>query len=106
MAKKDLATYGNACPRAKLVLAGWSQGGALVTDILAGGGQGVPFVGDYCVQPDTAALNPKTYPGNRVSAVITFGELHHTANQRYNVGNGSAADGVCDPPGIFSLELY
>jgi hypothetical protein len=55
------------------------------------------------VQPNTTALNPKTFPGDRVAAVITFGELHHTADQFYNVGNGSQADGVCD---IHVLSLH
>jgi len=96
MAKLDLATYGRACPRAKLVLAGWSQGGALISDIIAGGGQGVSLIGPFCEQPNTTALNPQTFPGNRVAAVVTFGELHHTAGQSYNVGNGSLADGVCE----------
>lgn len=96
MAKQDLADYGRACPRAKLVLAGWSQGGALVSDIIAGGGQGVSLIGPFCVQPNTTALSPSTFPGNRVAAIVTFGELHHTASQSYNVGNGSWADGVCN----------
>ncbi|KAG4416863.1 hypothetical protein IFR04_010005 [Cadophora malorum] len=94
MAKQDLADYGRACPRAKLVLAGWSQGGALVSDIIAGGGQGVSLIGPFCVQPNTTALSPSTFPGSRIAAIITFGELHHTASQSYNVGNGSWADGT------------
>ncbi|PVH85380.1 carbohydrate esterase family 5 protein [Cadophora sp. DSE1049] len=95
MAKQDLANYGRACLRAKLVLAvPDGLGGALISDIIAGGDQGVSLIGPFCVQPNTTALDPSTFPGNRVAAVVTFGELHHTASQSYNVGNGSWADGT------------
>lgn len=111
---KQLTSYAERCPKSKLILAGYSQGGQIVADILGGGG-GVSFNG--CIQPSTPALDPTTSPGNRreflneplysshglehlltcpstVSAVIIFGNTRHTANQPYNFGNGSSYDGL------------
>lgn len=59
---KQLTSYAERCPNSKLILAGYSQGGQIVADILGGGG-GVSFNG--CVQPSTPALDPTTSPGNR-----------------------------------------
>lgn len=87
----QLTAYAYRCPNSKLILAGYSQGAQIVTDILGGGG-GVSFNG--CVQPNTAALDRTTSPGNRLSAIIAFGDTRHTANQPYNYGNGSALDGL------------
>jgi hypothetical protein len=87
----QLTAYADNCPNSKLILAGYSQGAQIVTDILGGGG-GISFNG--CVQPDTAPLDRTTSPGNRLSAVIAFGNTRHTANQPYNYGNGSALDGL------------
>ncbi|KAK8110368.1 uncharacterized protein PG998_006825 [Apiospora kogelbergensis] len=86
MLRGNLTAYATACPRARLVVSGWSRGGALVTDLLAGGGGGLELTG-------TPALAPDEFPGPRVAAVVTFGELHHNAGMPWNVGNGSAADG-------------
>lgn len=92
LATEALTEYGTRCPDAKLVLSGWSQGGALITDVVAGGG-GINLTGT-CDQPITEPLSPDGFPGNRVAAVVTYGELHHNANQSWNFGNGSAMDGV------------
>jgi len=58
----QLTSYAERCPDSKLILAGYSQGGQIVADILGGGG-GVSFNG--CIQPSTPALDPNTSPGNR-----------------------------------------
>lgn len=58
----QLTSYAERCPNSKLILAGYSQGGQIVADILGGGG-GVSFNG--CVQPNTPPLDPTTSPGNR-----------------------------------------
>ncbi|KAK7910794.1 carbohydrate esterase family 5 protein [Apiospora marii] len=92
MLRGNLTAYATACPSSRLVVSGWSQGGALVTDLLAGGGDGLDLTGT-CVQPSSPALAPDEFPGPRVAAVVTFGELHHNADMPWNVGNGSAADG-------------
>lgn len=59
---KQLTSYADRCPKSKLILAGYSQGGQIVADILGGGG-GVSFNG--CIQPSTPALDRNTSPGNR-----------------------------------------
>ncbi|KAK3657429.1 hypothetical protein LTR22_009295 [Elasticomyces elasticus] len=85
-----MAAYAALCPHSKLILAGYSQGGQIATDILGGGG-GYSFNG--CYQPETPALDRTTSPGNQVAAVIIFGDTRHTKNQPYNYGNGSDLDG-------------
>lgn len=87
----QLTAYAERCPDSKLILAGYSQGAQIVTDILGGGG-GVSFNG--CVQPNTAPLDRTKSPGNRLSAVLAVGNTRHTANQPYNYGNGSSMDGL------------
>ncbi|KAI6272697.1 hypothetical protein MCOR27_002182 [Pyricularia oryzae] len=88
----DVSEYAAQCPGSKLVISGWSRGGALVSDLLAGGG-GIPLAGDLCEQPATPPLDPDVFPGNRVAAVLNFGVLHHNANQSWNVGSGSSHNG-------------
>lgn len=58
----QLTSYAERCPNSKLILAGYSQGAQIVTDILGGGG-GESFNG--CIQPNTSPLDPTTSPGNR-----------------------------------------
>ncbi|KAK7965953.1 uncharacterized protein PG986_000230 [Apiospora aurea] len=89
----NLTAYATACPNSRLVVSGWSRGGALVTDLFAGGGDGLDLTGT-CVQPSSPALAPEEFLGPHIAAVVTFGELHHNADMAWNVGNGSAADGV------------
>ncbi|KEF61439.1 uncharacterized protein A1O9_03005 [Exophiala aquamarina CBS 119918] len=103
---KQLTSYAERCPKSKLILAGYSQGGQIVADILGGGG-GVSFNG--CIQPSTPALDPNTSPGSRLSAVIIFGNTRHTKNQPYNFGNGSSYDGLfprTDPAMLTGLDAY
>ncbi|OAL34298.1 hypothetical protein AYO20_06351 [Fonsecaea nubica] len=102
---KQMTAYADRCPNSKLILAGYSQGAQIVTDILGGGG-GVSFNG--CIQPSTPPLDPTTSPGNRLSAVITFGNTRHTANQPYNYGNGSSHDGLFPRSGdmLTALDAY
>jgi acetylxylan esterase len=92
MAKDALAEYETRCSDAKLVLNWWSQGGALITDVVAGGG-GINLTGT-CDQPISDPLRPDGFPGKRIAAVVTYGELHHNANQSWNFGNGSAMNGM------------
>ncbi|KAK8030504.1 alpha/beta-Hydrolase [Apiospora arundinis] len=92
MLRGNLTTYATACPGSRLVVSGWSRGGALVTDLFAGGGGGLDLTGT-CEQPASPALAPDEFPGSHVAAVVTFGELHHNKDMPWNVGNGSAADG-------------
>ncbi|KAK3066299.1 hypothetical protein LTR53_017412, partial [Teratosphaeriaceae sp. CCFEE 6253] len=87
---KQMTAYAALCPHSKLILAGYSQGGQIATDILGGGG-GYSFNG--CYQPETPPLDRTTSPGSNVAAVIIFGDTRHTKNQPYNYGNGSNLDG-------------
>lgn len=87
----QITAYADRCPKSKLILAGYSQGAQIVTDILGGGG-GLSF--NDCNQPSTPPLDRSTSPGNRLSAVIAFGNTRHTANQPYNFLDGSVMDGL------------
>ncbi|KAJ1337825.1 acetylxylan esterase [Microdochium nivale] len=58
---QQLAAYASRCPDSKLVLGGYSVGGQIVTDILAGAG-GTFYNG--CVQPEAPPLRRDTAPGN------------------------------------------
>ncbi|KAK8066979.1 acetylxylan esterase precursor [Apiospora hydei] len=100
----NLTAYATACPTSRLVVSGWSQGGALATDLFAGGGDGLDLTGT-CVQPTSPALAPEEFPGPHIAAVVTFGELHHNADMPWNVGNGSAADGRYPRPEAMLKKL-
>ncbi|KAK6429046.1 hypothetical protein LTR95_014804 [Oleoguttula sp. CCFEE 5521] len=86
----QMTAYAEKCPHSKLILAGYSQGGQVASDILGGGG-GYSFNG--CFQPYTPAMSRDTSPGNQIAAVMIAGDTRHDANQPYNFGNGSAIDG-------------
>ncbi|KAK5104828.1 hypothetical protein LTR62_003240 [Meristemomyces frigidus] len=86
----QITAYAEKCPHSKIILAGYSQGGQIASDILGGGG-GYSFNG--CFQPYTPAIDRSTSPGNQIAAVMIFGDTRHTANQTYNYGNGSSLDG-------------
>ncbi|KAF5579806.1 acetylxylan esterase precursor [Fusarium pseudocircinatum] len=57
-----------------------------------GGGQSLG-----CTQQSNSALNPATSPGNKIAAVLFFGDPRHAANQAYNTGTGSPRNGGTDP---------
>ncbi|GAB7326341.1 hypothetical protein MBLNU13_g10381t2 [Cladosporium sp. NU13] len=87
---KQMTAYAEKCPNSKIILAGYSQGGQIAGDILGGGG-GVSFNG--CLQPDTPAMDPESSPGNKIAAIIIFGDTRHVADKSYNWGSGSSIDG-------------
>jgi hypothetical protein len=72
----QMAAYADRCPKSKLILGGYSQGGQIATDILGGGG-GTLFNG--CVQPTTPALDRKSSPGNKRKHIVS---INTTADQR------------------------
>ncbi|KAH6639962.1 Alpha/Beta hydrolase protein, partial [Truncatella angustata] len=79
--------YNARCPDAKLVISGYSQGGHVVSDILAGGGGS--FFGS--TEPgETPAVSASSAAGKAIKAVTTFGNVRHTPDQPYNYGTGSA----------------
>lgn len=65
----QIPAYVEACPDSKIILAGYSQGAQIMTDILGGGG-GVSFNG--CVQPETPALSRSTSPGSKSEISYVF----------------------------------
>jgi hypothetical protein len=65
----QMKDYSQKCPNAKLIILGYSQGGAVAQDILGGGG-GKVF---ECEQPDSPALDSTTAPGSQgLSSRLTF----------------------------------
>lgn len=82
--KKQLEAYVDACPDAKIVLLGYSQGAHVVGDAICGGGGGA--LGNY-----TAAV-ASSY-SDKVVAMIQMGDPRHLANKTYDVGT-SIKDGV------------
>jgi hypothetical protein len=75
----QVSEYACRCPDAKLVLTGYSQGGNIYTDFLGGGG-GELF--NECIQPDTPALDRKTFPGNRSEFARQSRANHHAGVPR------------------------
>ncbi|KAI5242005.1 alpha/beta-hydrolase [Aureobasidium subglaciale] len=83
----QMTAYANKCPGSKLVLTGYSQGANVAGDILGGA--------DVCGGPNPG-LDPATSPGNKLGAVLLFGDNRHVANQPYNVLSGASVS--CNDP--------
>lgn len=78
--KSQLTNEVNACPSAKVVLLGYSQGAHVVLDVLGGGGGG--------------ALGATTPPisstiASHVVAVATFGDPRHVPGQAFDLGTST-----------------
>ena len=75
--RQQLTQQVQSCPAQKIVLVGYSQGAHVVGDVLGGGGGG-----------SLGATTPpiSTAIGDRVFAVIQFGDPRHVVNQPFNVG--------------------
>ena len=76
-AKQLLTSEVQACPNEKIVLAGYSQGAHVVTDIIAGG-QGGSLGSAVAPVPANVA--------SHVVAIVTFGDPRHVPNQAFDVG--------------------
>ncbi|KAI2635772.1 carbohydrate esterase family 5 protein [Hypomontagnella submonticulosa] len=98
----QINAYTERCPDAKLVVSGYSQGAHVVGDILGGGG-GVFFQG--CTAPEAAALDSSSTPGNKIAAVLLFGDTRHTANQPYNTLEGAGINGLFPRSGEQLAEI-
>ncbi|KAH6670845.1 Alpha/Beta hydrolase protein [Plectosphaerella plurivora] len=88
---KQIRAYNERCPDSKLVVSGYSQGAAIVGDILGGGG-GTFF--QECQQPSNEGLGANTPAGKKIVAALVFGDTRHTAGQSYNYLDGSGKDGL------------
>ncbi|KAK9799899.1 putative Cutinase [Seiridium cardinale] len=101
----QLNDYNSRCPDAKLVISGYSQGAQVVSDILGGGG-GIFYNG--CVEDETPQLSVTSDAGKMVKAVLTFGNVRHTADQPYNYESGSADNSYFPRPSsqLALLDTY
>ncbi|EJT76564.1 hypothetical protein GGTG_06482 [Gaeumannomyces tritici R3-111a-1] len=88
--QRQMTDYAKKCPNSSLLLVGYSQGTAVVGDIL--GSTGGPIW--ECVQPERPGLKRAEVPGSKVAGVLMFGSIKRTANETYNVGGASHLDGV------------
>ncbi|KAH8757633.1 Alpha/Beta hydrolase protein [Diaporthe sp. PMI_573] len=84
---QQIKSYADKCPDSKIVIMGYSQGALVVGDILAGGGNNSEL-GNATTPP---YIDFATY-GQRVNAVLLYGDPRHMPNQSFNYGNVSALD--------------
>ncbi|KAI8931545.1 hypothetical protein NX059_011200 [Plenodomus lindquistii] len=85
--QKQMKVYSEKCPDSKLMLLGFSQGGAVAQDILGGGGGNV-FA---CKQDSSPALDDDV--GRKVVAAATFGAVIRSRDTNFTVGDGKPFDG-------------
>jgi acetylxylan esterase len=83
--KAAIAKYTSACPTGKLVLLGYSQGGAVLTDTLCGGGG--PQVG-----PATPGLTAAE--GKLLKAAVSMGDPRFVPGAPYDAGTNKNKGGV------------
>lgn len=85
---KDLiAKYTEACPSSKLVLIGYSQGGAVVMDALCGGGGK-----DIGVHTDGITEEQ----GRLIKLALSFGEPRFIPGMSYGLGTNNKTTGVSE----------
>ncbi|KAL8299031.1 hypothetical protein RB597_007594 [Gaeumannomyces tritici] len=82
----QIVAYNKRCPNSKIVVSGFSQGAQVVGDIFSGAGN-TGFNG--CVIPFIPALDITSNAGRQVAAILTFGDIRHTAFQPYNYKSGA-----------------
>jgi acetylxylan esterase len=85
--KLAIAEYTRACPESKIVLVGYSQGGAVSVDTLCGGGDD-PEIGEK-----TTGLTSEE--GKNVKAAVAFGDPRFVPGISYNAGTNTLTGGVC-----------
>jgi acetylxylan esterase len=83
--KKAITTYTQSCPQSKLVLMGYSQGGAVMVDTLCGGGG--PQVG-----PATPGLTLEE--GKLIKAAVSMGDPRFVPGTSYDLGTNKGKGGV------------
>ncbi|KAH7070088.1 Alpha/Beta hydrolase protein [Paraphoma chrysanthemicola] len=102
--QSQMKAYAQKCPNSKLILLGFSQGGAVAQDILGGGG-GQVF---ECEQASNPALDASTAPGSNIIAAVTFGAVIRSRNQKFTIGDGVNYDGrrARTPAQLAALNRY
>jgi acetylxylan esterase len=83
--KAAIAKYTSACPTGKLVLLGYSQGGAVLTDTLCGGGGAQ-------VGPATPGLTAEE--GKLLKAAVSMGDPRFVPGAPYDAGTNKNKAGV------------
>jgi hypothetical protein len=86
MTKEAIRSYADNCPKAKLILMGYSQGAQVVGDVLCGGGGAI-------------GLGPMSDPledsyTKRIVAAIQMGDPRFAPNQPWDVGTNDVLQGV------------
>jgi hypothetical protein len=90
---KHLASQSTECPAQKFVLLGYSQGSWVIGDALAGGGGGVaPAVSSTL--------------GDKVAAIVLYGDPRFTSGESYNVGTAKAGVSGIIPREVGGLKAY
>lgn len=89
--RAQIIAYNKRCPDSKIVVSGFSQGAQVVGDIFSGAGS-TEFNG--CVVPFIPALDITSSAGRQVAAILTFGDVRHTAFQPYNYKSGATGWGL------------
>ncbi|KAJ0106950.1 carbohydrate esterase family 5 protein [Diaporthe amygdali] len=130
-ATQQIKTYADTCTDSKIAVLGYSQGALVVGDLFAGGGNNSEL-GNATTPP---YIDFATY-GQRVNAILLYGDPRHMPNQSFNQGNVSALaapgkyprsdaqlaainlyaeklhdycnyeDGVCDTRGVGNLTAH
>ncbi|KAF1945135.1 alpha/beta-hydrolase [Clathrospora elynae] len=100
----QMKAYSEKCPDSKLILLGFSQGGAVAQDILGGGG-GKVFA---CEQDVNPAMDATSAPGSNIIAAVTFGAVVRSRDQNFTIGEGKNYDGqrARTPEQLASLNAY
>ncbi|KAF2420357.1 alpha/beta-hydrolase [Tothia fuscella] len=82
----QMTAYAARCPDSTLVLSGYSQGAHVAGNVLGGGGG---YFSGNCTVDNSVGLDTAVSPGNKLKAVLLFGDVLHTAGQWYNVLAGA-----------------
>jgi hypothetical protein len=82
--KKAIAAYTSSCPNGKLVLIGYSQGGAVTVDTLCGGG-------GKDVGPATPGLTPEE--GRLIKIAVSYGDPRFVPGVSYALGTHKGPKG-------------
>lgn len=83
--KTAVATYTNSCPAGRLIIIGYSQGAAVLTDTLCGGG-------GKDVGPVTPGLTAQE--GRLIKATVGMGDPRFVPGLSYDSGTNKATGGV------------
>ncbi|KAF2021567.1 carbohydrate esterase family 5 protein [Aaosphaeria arxii CBS 175.79] len=88
--QKQMTEYAERCPDAKLIVIGFSQGGSVVLDMIAGGGDAQVF---GCHQEQNGPLDKTKSPANKVAVIASFGPTVRSAGNNYTLKGGENYDG-------------